>query len=81
MKAHVYVTPKRTVLDPQGQTIARALNGMGHPEILGLRQGKFFELEIAPGLEREAVLVNLEKIAAEVLSNPVIEEYRVEVLD
>ena len=81
MKAHVYVTPKRTVLDPQGQTIARALNGMGHPEIVALRQGKFFEIEIAPGLEREAVLASLDKIAAEVLSNPVIEEYRVEVLD
>lgn len=81
MKAHVYVTPKRTVLDPQGQTIARALNGMGHPEIVSLRQGKFFEIEIAPGMERDAVVANLDRIAAEVLSNPVIEEYRVEVLD
>lgn len=81
MKAHVYVTPKRTVLDPQGQTIARALNGMGHPEIAGLRQGKFFEIEIAPGLDRETLLANLDQIAAEVLSNPVIEEYRVELLD
>ena len=81
MKVHVYVTPKRTVLDPQGQTIARALNGMGHPEITGLRQGKFFEIEIAPGLDRGTVASNLDQIASEVLSNPVIEEYRVEILD
>ena len=81
MKAHVFVTPKRTVLDPQGQTIAGALKGMGHGEIAGVRQGKFFEIDIAPGVERSAVLASLDRIAAEVLSNPVIEEYRVEVLD
>ncbi len=81
MKALVYVTPKRTVLDPQGQTIARALNAMGHPEIAGVRQGKFFEIEIADGFSRELVAQNLDKIANDVLSNPVIEEYRVEILD
>ena len=43
MKIHVYVTPKKTVLDPQGQTIRRALNSMGHPEIENVRQGKFFD--------------------------------------
>ena len=47
MKAHVYVTYKTTVLDPQGQTIARALNSMGHPEIVAVRQGKFFAIELA----------------------------------
>ena len=81
MKAHVFVTLKSTVLDPQGQTIARALNGMGHPEIAAVRQGKFFVIEIEDGTTKEAALANLEKIATDVLSNPVIEEYRVELAE
>lgn len=80
MKALVYVTLKKTVLDPQGATIARALNGMGHPEIAAVRQGKYFEIELA-GISRDEAAANLDKIAADVLSNPVIEEYRVEIVD
>jgi phosphoribosylformylglycinamidine synthase len=79
MKAHVYVTPKKTVLDPQGQTIRRALNGMGHPEIGDVRQGKYFEVDLADGLSLEKARSIMEQIAEEVLSNPVIEEYRVEI--
>jgi phosphoribosylformylglycinamidine synthase len=81
MKAHVFVTLKSTVLDPQGQTIARALNGMGHTEIASVRQGKFFVIELAEGTSRETALTNLEQIAKDVLSNPVIEEYRVELAE
>jgi phosphoribosylformylglycinamidine synthase subunit PurS len=81
MKAHVYVTMKKTVLDPQGATIARALNSMGHPEIAAVRQGKYFAIDIADGTPKETVAANLDKIAAEILSNPVIEEYRVELID
>lgn len=81
MKAHVFVTLKTTVLDPQGQTVARALNGMGHNEITAVRQGKFFAIELAPDTTREQAAAELDKIAAEVLSNPVIEEYRVEIVD
>ncbi|MBI4889338.1 MAG: phosphoribosylformylglycinamidine synthase subunit PurS [Acidobacteria bacterium] len=80
MKAHVYVTLKKTVLDPQGATVARALNGMGHPEIAAVRQGKFFEIEIAPGASQASIAATLDQIAADVLSNPVIEEYRVEIV-
>lgn len=81
MKALVYVTLKKTVLDPQGATIARALNSMGHPEIAAVRQGKYFEIELAGGIARADAAANLDKIAADVLSNPVIEEYRVEIVD
>lgn len=81
MKALVYVTLKKTVLDPQGATIARALNGMGHPEISAVRQGKYFEIELAAGTSRDEAAANLDRIAADVLSNPVIEEYRVEIVD
>ena len=53
MKARVYVSYKTTVLDPQGQTIQRALQGLGHASIAGVRQGKFFEIELAPGAAKE----------------------------
>ena len=78
MKAHIYVTLKRTVLDPQGQTIQRALASMGHPEIAAVRQGKFFEIELADDLDATQARALLEKVAEDVLANPVIEEFRVE---
>ncbi len=80
MKARVYVSLKPTVLDPQGQTIQRALHGMGHPEIASVRQGKYFEIEME-GLAAAQARADLDKIAGDVLANPVIEEYRVEILD
>lgn len=77
MKAHVYVTLKKTVLDPQGATIARALQSLGHREVSSVRQGKFFEIELDCA-DREQALATLNRIAEDVLSNPVIEEFRVE---
>ena len=79
MKARVYVSLKPTVLDPQGQTIRAALNGHGHPSIQDVRQGKFFDLTLAATNPEEA-RAEIEVIAHEVLSNPVIEEYRVELI-
>lgn len=81
MKARVYVSMKPTVLDPQGQTICAALNGLGHKSIGSVRQGKYFEIAIADGAERDSAVKDLEEIARDVLSNPVIEDYRVEILD
>jgi len=81
MKARVFVTLKSTVLDPQGQTVRAALNGLGHTSIAAVRQGKYFEIALADGLSREAAQREVETIAHDVLANPVIEEYRVEVLD
>ena len=78
MKARVYVSFKPTVLDPQGQTIRGALNGLGHRSVAEVRQGKFFEIELAPGSPREDAERELEQIARDVLANPVIEDYRVE---
>lgn len=81
MKARVYVSMKPTVLDPQGQTICSALRGLGHQEVMSVRQGKYFELEMAPQVSRETAVKTLEEISRDVLSNGVIEEYRVEILD
>jgi phosphoribosylformylglycinamidine synthase subunit PurS len=74
LKARVYVTFKPSVLDPQGQTICAALHSLGHKGIEDVRQGKYFEISLQPGED-------LDGIAREVLSNPVIEDYRIERLD
>ncbi len=75
MKAHVYVTLKTSVLDPQGQTIQNALRKIGFGDISAVRQGKYFALSLADGLSAEAAKAMVERIAKEVLTNPVIEEF------
>jgi phosphoribosylformylglycinamidine synthase PurS subunit len=80
MKAHVWVMPKRTVLDPQGQTIQHALSGLGYAEVKDVRQGKFFVLNL-DGWNRDEAQKQLERISKEVLTNPVIEEYRFEIVE
>jgi phosphoribosylformylglycinamidine synthase PurS subunit len=81
MKARVYVTMKPTVLDPQGQTICSALQGMGHREIAAVRQGKYFEIGLAEGVSHERAAKILDEVSRDILSNPVIEDYRLEILD
>jgi phosphoribosylformylglycinamidine synthase len=75
MKAYVYVTLKTSVLDPQGQTIQNALRKMGTTGVQGVRQGKFFTLTLAPGLTEAAARAEVERIARDVLTNTVIEEF------
>ena len=74
------MAPKKTVLDPQGRAITRALQSHGHQEIVDVRQGKYFEVELRSGPGEREALKNLERIAVEVLSNPVIEDYEVTLL-
>ncbi len=78
MKAHIWVMLKATVLDPQGQTILHALASLGYSQVRDVRQGKFFVLELN-GLSREEARKQVERIAREVLTNPVIEEFRFEI--
>jgi phosphoribosylformylglycinamidine synthase PurS subunit len=75
MKAHVYVTLKRTVLDPQGQTIHGALKRMQYTGVEEVRQGKYFELTLRAEIEAAEARAEVEHIAREVLTNPVIEEF------
>jgi phosphoribosylformylglycinamidine synthase subunit PurS len=75
MKAHVYVTLKASVLDPQGQTIQNALHKIGFADVTAVRQGKYFALSLDSGLDATAARTQVERIAREVLTNPVIEEY------
>ena len=81
MKARVFVSFKSTVLDPQGQTVCSALHGLGYQSIAAVRQGKCFDISLAEGVTHEQARKDIETIAHEVLANPVIEEYRVEILD
>jgi phosphoribosylformylglycinamidine synthase len=76
MKAYVYVTLKQTVLDPQGQAIHNALKKMQYPGVEDVRQGKYFVLRLADSLDRPAAQAAVERMAREVLTNPVIEEFR-----
>ena len=80
MKAHVHVTLKASVLDPQGQTIHNALRKIGFDEVSAVRQGTYFALSLADGLSIEVARAQVERISREVLTNPVIEEftYRIE---
>lgn len=80
MKAHVWVMPKRTVLDPQGKTIHHALTGLGYAQVSDVRQGKFFVLNL-DGWNREEAQQQVERISRDVLANPVIEEYRFEIVE
>lgn len=75
MKAFVTVMLKTTVLDPQGKTIQGALKKMGYKGVGDVRQGKFFEISLNGGLDQAAAKAEVERIAREVLTNPVIEEF------
>jgi phosphoribosylformylglycinamidine synthase len=80
MRARVFVTLKPSVFDPQGKTIAEALQSLGYAGVADVRQGKYFELDLAtsePGQARQLAA----EVADRVLANPVIESYRVEVGD
>ena len=81
MKARVFVSLKKTVLDPQGQTVRSALTGLGFQSVSEVRQGKFFEIALAPGVTREQAQQDIDTLARDVLTNPVIEDYQVEIAE
>lgn len=78
MKAKVYVTLKQGVLDPQGKAIQHSVELLGFENINDVRQGKYFEIMIDPGMTEADAKDSAEKIAGAVLANPVIEDFRVE---
>ncbi len=80
MKAKVYVTLKPSVLDPQGKAIHHSVELMGIEKIEDVRQGKYFEIALDNSLSTDDARTTAERIAKEVLANPVIEDYRVEVV-
>jgi phosphoribosylformylglycinamidine synthase len=80
MKALVYVTLKPSVIDPQGKAIHHSVGSMGYTNINDIRQGKFFEIALDETVGTEDARSEVERIAKDVLANPVIEDYRVEIV-
>jgi len=79
MKAKVFVSLKSGVLDPQGKAIQHSVELLGYSGISDVRQGKYFEIALDGTVDNAVARSSVEKIAREVLSNPIIEDYRVEI--
>ena len=79
MKAKVYVTLKPSVLDPQGKAIHHSVELLGFENVADIRQGKYFEIALNADLTEAEAKTEAEKIAKDVLANPVIEDYLVEI--
>jgi phosphoribosylformylglycinamidine synthase subunit PurS len=79
MKAKVYVTLKPSVLDPQGKAIQHSIENIGNKGISEIRQGKYFEISLDDNVSKSDASAIVEKLAKDVLANPVIEDYQVEI--
>jgi len=80
MKAKVYVTLKREVLDPQGDAVRRALGTLGFEGVRDVRIGKLVELDLT-GVDRAKAEAELPEMCRKLLANPVIEDARFEIVD
>ncbi len=78
LRARVYVTPKRGILDPQGKAVQQGLHAMGFAEVGDVRVGKYVEMRVKD-LSREAAADRVRAMCERLLANKVIEDYRVEV--
>ncbi|MBA3273269.1 MAG: phosphoribosylformylglycinamidine synthase subunit PurS [Chthoniobacterales bacterium] len=76
MKVHVIVTPKAAVLDPQGAAVRDAMQHLGMPEVRSVRIGKFLEIDVEG--DGNDIEPRLHDLCRDLLSNPVIEDYRME---
>ena len=72
--AKVYVTLKPSILDPQGRTVERALSHLGQTNVSGVRVGKYIELKLEG--ERTEVEAQMQDMAENVLSNPIMEDVK-----
>lgn len=79
MKAKIIITPKKAVLDPQGKTVRNALEHLGYRAVADVHVGKYIEVELAAGTDSEAARQALDEACHRFLSNPIIEDYRLEI--
>ena len=77
MRARIYVTLKREVLDPQGDAVRHALGSLGFGGVKDVRIGKLVEIELE-GESDEARKAELKSMCEKLLANPVIEDFRLE---
>jgi len=78
VRARVYITPKRDVLDPQGKAIEHSLHALGYKEAQDVHLGKFVELGLA-GVDRQTAERRTDEMCRKLLANGVIEDYRFEI--
>ena len=78
MKAKIIITPKKAVLDPQGKTVQNALAHMGYTGVSAVHVGKFIEIDLT-GTDKEAARQQLDEACHKFLSNPIIEDYKLEI--
>ena len=79
MKAKIIITPKKAVVDPQGKTVQSALEHMGYTGVVGVHVGKYIEVDLAPGTDAATARKALDEASHKFLSNPIIEDYRLEI--
>jgi len=79
MKAKIIITPKKAVVDPQGKTVQSALEHLGYTGVVGVHVGKYIEVDFAPGTDAATARPALEDACHKFLSNPIIEDYRLEI--
>jgi phosphoribosylformylglycinamidine synthase len=79
-KAEVYVTLKKSILDPQGQAIKNALHAMTYPQVEDVRMGKYLQVELAAGSAAEAE-TKVTEMCEKLLANTVIEDYQIKLTE
>jgi len=80
MKAKIVVTPKKAVLDPQGKTVQSALEHMGYKGVNAVHVGKYLEIELS-GSDKEYARQQIDAACRKFLTNPVIEDFQLEIVD
>jgi phosphoribosylformylglycinamidine synthase subunit PurS len=76
LKISATVTLKKDVLDPQGKVVSQTLKNMGYSNIVNVRQGKYFEIELNES-DRDKAREIVEEICKKLLSNIVVEDYTI----
>jgi phosphoribosylformylglycinamidine synthase len=79
MKAKIIITPKKAVVDPQGITVKQALEHMGYSGVASVHIGKYIEVDLAPGTDKAAAQKAIDDACHKLLSNPIIEDYKLEI--
>ena len=76
MKISATVTLKKEVLDPQGKVVSQTLKDMGYNNVINVRQGKYFEIQLEE-TDKEKAKITIEQICKKLLTNTVIEDYSI----
>ena len=79
MKAKIIITPKKAVVDPQGKTVQSALAHLGYTGVSAVHVGKYIEIDLSPDADKAAAQRTLDEACHKFLSNPIIEDYRLEI--